>query len=578
MMHTQSTIRLLDNIDVPMRDGVRLKTDIWLPATEEPCPVLLQRTPYRRETPFGSQYISALEFQRALGRGYAVVVQDTRGRYGSEGDFTPFQTEASDGADTIGWLRMQPFCNGSVAMFGASYVGATQILALAENPEGLKAIAPQLTTARHGETWMYRGGAVELAFILLWVIESLGPDHLQHRIAFLPADMRERARALLQTLRESPHAAFERLPVLDDAIIELAPYLADWLDSKAIAGERNRDRLEWVEKSRAALLVVGGWNDIFVEGSIELFEKARSRWSRGEYMPDRLIIGPWSHGNPTDWQGREWLGYAASTIDLPEETLRFFDSALEDREPASPVVRYFRSGSNTWHAAPDWPLPDSIEVSLILDCSRFSLGSTPAEQASASFISDPLKPVPTAGGATFLPGLLLGRNSGPVDQAAIEARDDVVIFTGQPLGEDLEVTGLVRARLWVSSSAASCDWTARLCEVGADGGSSGIVDGILRWSRSRQAGGEPQEVAVRLGHISRLFRKGCRLRLQIASSNFPRFDRNPQSGIPPTLARASDFIRAEQRIFSGEAFPSRLILPVVTTSFAQAETLSAMGR
>ncbi len=575
-MHTQPPIRLLDNIDVPMRDGVRLKTDIWLPGTEEPCPVLLQRTPYRRETPFGSQHISALEFQTALRRGYAVVVQDTRGRYGSEGDFTPFQAEASDGADTIDWLCMQPFCNGSVAMFGASYVGATQILALSENPEGLKAIAPQLTTARHGETWMYRGGAVELAFVLLWVIESLGPDHLQRRISALPTDIRERARALLQTLQKDPLEAFKRLPVLDDAIIELAPYLADWLNPEAITAEEYRPGS--LEKSRAALLVVGGWNDIFVEGSIELFERARSRWSGGGHMPDRLIIGPWSHGNPTDWQGQEWLGYAASTVDLPEETLGFFDSALEGREPACPVVRYFRSGSNTWHAAPDWPLPDSIEVSLILDCSRSSLGSAPAEQASATFISDPLKPVPTAGGATFLPGLLLGRNSGPVDQAAIEARDDVVIFTGQPLGEDLEVTGLVRARLWVSSSAASCDWTARLCEVGPDGGSTGIVDGIVRWSRSRQAGGEPQEVVVRLGHISRLFRKGCRLRLQIASSNFPRFDRNPQSGVPPTLARALDFIRAEQRIFSGEAFPSRLILPVVTTSYPQAETLSALGR
>ncbi|WP_027997257.1 CocE/NonD family hydrolase [Sinorhizobium arboris] len=575
MLATQPTIRLLDNVDVPMRDGVRLKTDVWLPATEEPCPVLLQRTPYRRETPFGSQHISALEFQTALRRGYAVVVQDTRGRYSSEGDFIPFRAEASDGADTISWLRMQPFCNGSVAMFGASYVGATQILALAEDPAGLKAIAPQLTTARHGETWMYRGGAVELAFLLLWVIESLGPDHLQRRIASLPADMRERAQALLQTLQKDPFAGFERLPVLDGAIIELAPYLADWLDPKAIAAEDCRPG--WLQKSRAALLVVGGWNDIFVEGSIELFEKARSRWSGGGYMPDRLIIGPWSHGNPTDWQGREWLGYAASTIDLPEETLNFFESTLNEREPASPVVRYFRSGSNTWHAAPDWPLPDSIEVSLFLDSSRSSLGSAPAGEASAAFISDPLKPVPTAGGATFLPGLLLGRNSGPVEQAAIEARDDVVIFTGQPLGEDLEVTGLVRARLWVSSSAASCDWTARLCEVGPDGRSSGIVDGILRWSRSRQAGGEPEEVVVRLGHISRLFRKGYRLRLQIASSNFPRFDRNPQSGIPSTLARASDFIIAEQRIFSGEAFPSRLLLPVVTASYPQARTLSALG-
>lgn len=571
----QATFKLIDNVDVAMRDGVILKTDIWLPATDDASPMLLQRTPYRKETPFGSQYISTLEFQTALRRGYAVAVQDTRGRYQSGGDFVPFVFEGRDSADTIEWLRCQPFCNGKVAMFGASYVGATQVLALLENPQGLKAIAPQLTTARHGETWMYRGGALELAFLLLWVIESLGADHIQHRLAALPFDGRERMHALLVAMQRDPSAAFARLPILDEAIAELAPYLRDWVDPQAMSGKPVSDPLGWAKTNEAAMLVVGGWNDIFLEGSIELFEKAKSRWAGRSQMPDRLIIGPWSHGNPSDWQGTEWLGYAASSADLPEENLAFFDCVLEDREPASPVVRYFRSGSNSWHAAPDWPLPDTIDVPHFLDCSGDTLGSTPGVNASSSYVSDPSKPVPTAGGATFLPGLLLGRNSGPVDQAAIEERSDVLVFTSTPLRDDLEVTGLVTTCLWVTSSATTCDWTARLCDLHPDGRSVGIVDGILRWNRSGR-GDEPAELTIRLGHTSRLFKKGHRLRLQIASSNFPRFDRNPQSGVVSTIANASDFAVAKQQIYSGAAYPSRIILPVVTAHYPVGPTLLAL--
>lgn len=574
-MTNKTTFRLLDDVEVAMRDGLCLRTDIWLPATDAPCPVLLERSPYRKEKPFDSQYISALEFQTALRRGYAVAVQDTRGRFGSPGEFVPFDHEASDGADTIAWLRRQPFCDGRVAMFGASYVGATQVLALAENPEGLVAVAPQLTTARHGETWTYRGGALELAFVLLWVIESLGPDHLVHRMATLPADVRARAEALLAAMQADPMAAFARLPLLDDAIVELAPYLADWLDPEALAGQGRRERLELAADNRTAMLVVAGWNDIFLEGAIELFERAKARRTAGSPMPDRLIVGPWSHGNPTDWQGEEWLGYAASAADLPEENLAFFDGVLDGGEPAMPVVRYFRSGSNSWHAAPDWPLPGCVEVSYHLDCESAGLGpERPETTASRGFVADPATPVPTAGGATFLPGLLLGRNSGPKDQSAIEARADVLVFTGLPLAADLEVTGLAEAILWVRSSAVGCDWTARLCEVDEAGRSIGVVDGIRRWTRGSGAAGRPEEVRVRLGHMSRLFRAGHRLRLQIASSNFPRFDRNPQSGVASTLARASDFVVAEQTVFSGGACPSRLVLPVIGEAFPRWKTLS----
>jgi putative CocE/NonD family hydrolase len=568
-------MRLLDGVDIPMRDGVNLATDIWLPETNAPCPVLLQRTPYRRETPFGSQYISSLEFQSALRRGYAIAVQDTRGRYASGGQFRPFEDEANDGADTIEWLRQQSFCDGSIGMFGASYVGATQVLALGKNPNGLKAVVPQLTTARYGETWIHRGGASELAFLLLWVIESLGADHLQRRAEEMSQSASDRLNDLLADLQQDPLAAFSRLPILDEAIIELAPYLTHWFAADADHQHSHLDSEDWLKTNKTAALVIGGWNDIFIEGSIELFLKTRRRWKTPEQVPDRLIIGPWSHGNPTDWQGDEWLGYSASSAELPSETLRFFDQTIKGAPQDSPMVRYFRSGTNTWHCAPDWPLPGSTDVSMYLDCDRASLRSTPGGKAIVSYVSDPSDPVPTIGGANFLPGLLLGQNSGPKNQEGIERRDDVLTFTSMPLREELEITGLVRAVLWVSSSVAKCDWTARLCEVNAEGQSLGVVDGILRWNNPEEFGNKPSEIEVRLGHVSRMIAKGNRLRLQIASSNFPRFDRNPQAAVDPARAKQTDYLIANQSIFSGSAFPSALILPVIPKSFPEGPNLAS---
>ena len=565
---------LLDSVEIPMRDGTLLRADVWLPGGEGAWPVLLQRTPYRKEDAFGTQYISALEFKAALRRGYAVVVQDTRGRHGADGDFDPFETEMQDGLDTIAWLREQRFCDGNVAMFGASYVGATQVLAAAGQPEGLMAISAQLTTARHGETWMYRSGAIELGFLLLWIIESLGPEDLQRRLETMAPDDAERATRLLSRMQKQPAAAFARLPVLDDDLVALAPYAAKWFDNaRAEAAAGDRERLDDLARSRTPFLVIAGWNDLFVEGSIELFATARARWGAAGEVPDRLILGPWSHGNPTDWQGDGWLGYAASTIGMSDEQLAFYDAAIAGAMPATPMVRYFRSGSNTWHAAPDWPLPGTERRELFLDGAALA-ADAPAAAWSRAYVTDTLRPVPTVGGASFLPGLLLGRNSGPKDQAAVESRDDVVVFTSAPLEQDLEVTGLVEAELWVSSSAPTADWTARLCEVDADGVSLGLVDGILRWHNA--AAGDPRAVTVRLGHVGHLFRRGSRIRLQVASSNFPRFDRNPQSGTPSSLATEADFTVARQAIHGGPDRPSRLILPIVPAPFPAAPSLASL--
>lgn len=557
------TFRILDGVETPMRDGCILRGDVWIPDGAGPWPVLLQRTPYRREDVHGAQYISGLEFQQALRRGFAVMVQDTRGRFGSDGLFEPFVHEAADGADTIAWLRSQDFCDGRIGMFGASYVGATQVLAATHDPDGLLAISPALTTARHGETWTWRNGATELGFLLLWVIETLAPEDLERRRTRLPPDEAARLEACLADLRRDPTAAYDRLPILSDDLVALAPYLARWFDAAgAAAAPHERERLDALAAARPAMLVTGGWNDLFIEGSLELWEIARSRGHAG----DRLILGPWSHGNPKDWQGEFWHGPAASTAGLSEAQLDFFAAVMEARSPGTAVVRYFRSGSDSWHAAPDWPLPGTRVQSLFL--SGHSLTEIPpaAGAEPRHFVSDPLRPVPTTGGATFLPGLLLGRNSGARGQAEVEAREDVLVWTSERLRSPLEITGPVRAILTVSSSAPSCDWTARLCEVRPDGRSFGIVDGIRRW----QNPAEPQEIELHLGHISHLFPTGSRLRLQLASSNFPRFDRNPQTGADPARSPPSNFATATQTVWGG-----RLLLPVIPIAFPEIPGLSA---
>jgi putative CocE/NonD family hydrolase len=576
-MTARRIFTVLDSVPIPMRDGTLLQADVWLPDESGAWPVLLQRTPYRREEVSVTQRIAALEIQAALRRGIVVVVQDTRGRFSSSGDFNPFVDEAWDGHDSVAWLRTQSFCDGRIVMYGASYSGVTQVLAASENPTGLLAISPHMATARQGETWMYRGGALELGFVFLWLLQSLGPEDLRRRQSMMKSQTAARASELLMELRSDPWRAFERLPLIDESLRELAPYLSVWLEpDRAAASAADSHTLTRLAASSPAMLVSGGWNDIFVEGSIELFELAIRRWTAGAPVRDRLILGPWSHGNPSDWQGDEWLGYGAGSFELGAEQLAFFDDALNQRIPATPLVRYFRSGSNTWHAADAWPLKDTEPLTLYLGGRNLSLSRTPpASRWSHSYLSHPGNTVPTVGGATFLPGLLVGRNSGPKDQSVIESRDDVLVFTSTPLDADTEITGLVEAYLWVASSAPTCDWTVKLCEVDANGRSLSRVDGILRWTNPAEGvGAEPVEVRVRLGHLSHLFRKGHRLRLQVASSNFPRFDRNPQSDCWPPLATRADLRAARQTIHVRPGKSSRVVIPVVRTPSVGAASLS----
>lgn len=555
----RDVFQLRRDVEVPMSDGVVLRADLWLPADGDPCPVLLQRLPYDKSSSFMAQHIVGLEIPRALDSGFAVVVQDTRGRFASDGDFSPFVREAADGRDTIAWLRDQDFCSGDVFMYGASYIGATQLLAAATVPDGLRGIAPQLTTADYYENWTYRGGALQLGFLLLWLIESLaGPD-----LARRPAA----SRALLDQLAADPWQAMTRLPLRDPALADLAPYLADWLAHPA-----RDDFWNAIDPSRAfaemdvAGLHVGGWNDLFIEGTLRAFHGMSAAGRR----PQHLVVGPWSHGNVSAWQGETWHGYAADAgaVDLTALHLSFFGALAAGRDPDLPVARIFFTGENRWHDLPSWPPPGVVTRSWLLTAAGELAPDTDVPAGTLRFRSDPADPVPTVGGPTFLPGLQVARNAGPKDQTVVEARADVLVLTSAPLDEAITIAGEVVLHLEAASSAQDCDWTARLAEVDAAGRSVGLVDGIVRARYRRGEAAEPlvpgrrEAYRLVLGSLAHVVPPGRRLRLQIASSNFPRFDRNPQSMIDPPAATPADFVVADQTVFTGTG-GTRLDLPVV---------------
>ena len=567
-------------VPVPMRDGTVLRANLWRPAGADRTPTLLQRLPYDRSVSFGFAHIAGLEPLRAVEAGMSVMIQDTRGRFDSEGEFSPYVNEAADGADTINWIRSQPWSDGRVGTYGTSYNGATQLLAATQAPEGLVAIAPHLTTDQYHDVWTYSGGALQLGFLVLWIIQSLAPPEV---LRMPPGPDRDRARAILADLQADPGAAYERLPIDDADIAFLAPYYREWL-------RRPVPDARWAQidptRSHGQMDVAGfhlaGWNDLFVDGTLRNYTGLRagaaSPWARDN---QHLVVGPWSHGNPTDWQGEVWHGYGAAeaALDPTAMHLEFFRAAFERRPADLPRVQLFVQGADRWREEDEWPPARTNHEILHLRADGPSgvesidgglTWQPPAsEEAFHRYHADPLDPVPTIGGATFLPGLLQGRDSGQKDQSSLLHRDDVLVYVSEPLDTDVEVTGTVVCELHVATTATDADWVATLLDIHPGGPAQGIVSGIQR-ARYRNGTdpaamvpGEPTSLRVTLGATSQLFKAGHSIGLLLASSSFPRFDRNPQQLVDVPTASAADLRPAQQTVFHDASRPSRLHLPII---------------
>jgi putative CocE/NonD family hydrolase len=551
-------IRIEFDVPATMRDGTVLRANVFRPVGEGPYPVLVTRHPYDKNL-FEAGYLDVKTIVRA---GYIVVAQDARGRFTSDGEWLPWKHEREDGYDTVEWAAALPGSNGRVGMFGGSYLGSTQWSAAIAGAPHLVAIAPITTWADPDNGLVLRGGALELGLNAWWGLQTaLGQIpkaglELDDMIKRLMATMGDYDALATQTYWQLPAGAQPMLESTGQPDLGLTRALADpaTLEESRVSGR--------YDEIKVPSLGFAGWYDVFLQGDLDNYvgQRARGRTAR-------LVVGPWHHMSLAlpllgGQVGEVNFGLSAllpggqMVSDVQRE---WYDHWLKD-EPASTAhesgVLLFVMGINQWRAEEEWPLARATDVDLHLNQNATLTWDAPeVDQAHSAYTYDPADPVLTRGGnlvmATEFP-------AGPFDQRDTEARDDVIVFTTEPLAEDLEITGRVRATLFVSTDGPSTDWVARLCEVDAKGVSRNIVDGI---TRVHTEPGRVDEVEIDLWSTSIVIKAGHRLRVQITSSNFPRWDRNLNTGeavIDGTQMRA-----AKQRIFHDRERPSRLTLPVV---------------
>jgi putative CocE/NonD family hydrolase len=551
-------------VRVLMRDGVALMADVYRPEGHDRYPVLLIRTPYdRHEYAVGSTLAS---------HGYVVVLQDVRGRYGSEGVFYPFRNEAADGYDTVEWAAALPSSNGKVGTFGGSYVGATQMLAASARPPHLVAIHPVVTASDYYEGWTYQGGALMQWFTSSWT-SGLAADTLRRRSAEL----------------SSPQTWVETLPIEGYRILapppasELAPYYRDWLAHEA---DDDYWRAVRVKDHYGEMAVKGlhqaGWHDIFSRGSIENYVGLHAGAATPEARAgQRLIVGPWGH-TPTLAEGKVGDVRFGKDAELDEDDmlLKWADWSLKgvaNEYATGAPVRLFIMGENAWRDEAEFPLARARSTRYYLHSARGANSaagdgrlspSPPKREAPDRFDYDPANPVRTLGGRLCCGKDFLPYRPGPADQRPNESRQDVLVYSTGPLEKDTEVTGFVSAEVWAQSSAVDTDFTAMLVDVDPSGYARYLADGILRGryreSRERAAPLQPgriEKYEIDLGATGNLFKAGHQLRLYVSSSNFPRFDRNLNTGAP--LMTGTRMEKAEQVVFHDAAHPSALILPVI---------------
>lgn len=483
---TVDELLLRRGVAVPMRDGVELRADLWLPAGEQaPRPALLQRTPYDRTSSLAAYAAPGLEPAAAIARGFAVVVQDVRGCFGSGGDFQPFQQEGDDGEDTIAWVAAQPWCDGRVVTWGASYNGATQLLAAARRPPALRGVIPWMTADDYHDGWTYRGGALCHGFVMRWLLNAFAPNQLARLRREQPA-LAERLAAALDPLADDQERALRQPPErLAEALAPLAPYLRDWLahptrdDWWRRVSPRERDA-----EIAVPALHLAGWWDIFLPGTLANFTRLRERAASEQARAgQRLIVGPWTHAARGEAVGELLLGRSASRAWLDPVALQldFAAAVLRGEQPPGPSVRLYTIGAG-WREEQTWPPLRMREQRWFLDGGALSPSPPPAGAAPSAYVHDPADPVPTVAGATMQPGDELSLVAGPRDRRAVQARADVAVFTSAPLERPTELTGPLKAVLWLAAPAPDFDVVATVSWVEPGGRALHLSDGILRMS------------------------------------------------------------------------------------------------
>ncbi len=559
-------IRIERHKPVPMRDGTILYADVYMPAKPGKYPTIISRTPYGQQRD-GSHEIMT-KFARA---GYAVVFQDVRGRYESDGKWEPFRDEAKDGFDTIEWAAKQPFSNGKVATQGGSYLGHNQWQAASQAPPHLVAAFPSLASTNIYANWLTMGGAFRLSFNYGWGVVRM-PNRIMlpqywHTADFTPEELKYENILMHLPLKDGD---------LKSANSPVQHY-RDWIRHesydeywKAISDEERFDKVKVPTYSS------GGWFDIFVMGTINGYVGMRNKGGTPESRKEaRLIIGPWGHGPSKSFGGVDFTD--AAYISQTDMELRFFDyhlkgikNGLEKEKP----VKLFYMGANQWREEDDWPIPGTkfTPYYLSADGPANSVRGAgvlsqlkPAGAGTDTYRYDPQSPVPTTGGNNCCG---TPTSSGPRDQRPLEQREDVLVYTSDFLEKPIAIAGPVKMKLHAATDGPDTDWMIKLVDVHPNGFAMPISEGILR-AKFREGldkmklltPDQVYEYEIELTGTANVFKPGHRIRVDITSSNFPQFDRNPNTGEP--LGSSTKTRVARQTIHHGGPRASQIILPVV---------------
>lgn len=539
-------------VSILARDGIRLAADVFHPSGKVRWPTVLVRTPYNRKNP------SSQSYRAFLRRGYAVVIEDVRGRFASQGVFGSIEQEGPDASDTVNWIASQPWSDGRVVMVGSSYLGIVQWWAAIQDNPHLVAIA---TVNSGDDEYLDRfysiGGALKLGHRLLWVAQNFHPpsqrpppfsSYIFH-LPLMTADVAATGRVIPGWREALQHPSYD----------------AFW---DALSIRQN------LKKVAIPVLSVGGWFDNYGESTLDAFTRLAQQGT-----PVETWIGPWAHDPFTRFPTRNFGPQAVPHIrDLQ---MNWLDTWTETgtyrhvRESTTSRLHLFIMGPNVWRVEHHWPLERTLFVPYYLSSSGHANSASgdgvlqrgrPQKQHADTFTYDPKTPVPTLGGPLCCDPRILP--PGPLDQAPAERRSDVLVYTSQPLPEDLEVTGPVRAVIYCSTSANDTDFTAKLVDVAPDGRALEVTDGILRM-RYRLSLDKAvfvkrnarYQITIDVGPTAYVFPAGHRIRLDVSSSNFPRFDRNLNSVRP--VATEMKLNKARQAVYHEPAYPSALILPVI---------------
>lgn len=541
-------VRLERAIPCTMRDGTILLADHYYPPQPGPNPTLLMRQPYGRDIASTVVYAHPAWFAR---HGYNIVIQDVRGRGGSEGDFYPFRHEQQDGVDTIAAIRQRPECNGDIGMYGFSYQGATQLLAAAAQPEGLRCIAPAMTACDLFHGWFYQNGALRLASTMGWGLQMLKEDARRRNLPEA-SDLLERAWASLSA--QFLHTPYAQHPVFDHE--QLPTYLRDWIEHDTPGDYwHTLDTSQQLDRITIPALHLSGWYDTYLSGSIGGFVSL-TRHAPNQY----LIAGPWVHIPWGDRIGPNRLGPEAN-LDTDALLLRWFNHWLKGTGEFAPEprIRHFALGENRWHTASEWPGKPTHTLFLHSQ-GRANSSKSDGTLATAAptiaeppdlYIYDPEVPVPAPGG--------LANASGPTDQATLELGNNFLCYTTAPIAAALHVFGSPEATLYATTSAPNADLVAKLVHLKPTGEATFLCLGICRATVPPDT---PHLWHFTLDPTSCVFAPGDRVRLEIASSAFPLFDRNPGNATPPRDASPWNWQRSTQILFHDAEHPSALHLPL----------------